>query len=124
MVSDNLLCFVTISADGEHLSWITTFSTLGDVFSNQHVDPASCFQKFVCSAVKNASFRTQTGNSSSSDKILDGLATNDVLNYFIQGTFLHEPVKNGLSDGNCSEEYFNCKWDQRMIQKLLEKLVN
>jgi hypothetical protein len=110
------------SEDGQN--WWDYLSLLDQVLTESDVDTTSCMQRMICWAVKNSAQNVMEGQSSSSDKIIDGLATSKWLQQLVQGTVVDEALQNGLAKTNCSREYSQCKISQRTIQMLKRQFVD
>lgn len=98
-------------------------NVVDDVLMKNNLDVTSCIQQMVCKSVKHASKNVLDGKSTSVDKIIDGLATNEWVQKVIYETAIYTALNDGLDRMNCGKKYENCKITQRSIQILLKKFI-
>ncbi|CAH0551738.1 unnamed protein product [Brassicogethes aeneus] len=112
---------ISFNSDSGDISYLLG---IDEVLLANDIDATTCMQRIVCWSVKNASKQVNTGHGKSMDKLLDGVASNDWLNYYIRGTAIDDAIKNGYNGINCSKAYGKCQITQQAIQKLSKNLIN
>lgn len=117
-------CFSQPTFLGDDGYWWNYLSLLDQTLTENDIDTTSCVQKIICWTVQNSAENVKTGQSSSIDKIIEGLATNLWLQQIVEGTVFYDALQNGLDNKNCAEEYGQCKINQKSIQKITTKFVH
>ncbi|KAJ3649556.1 hypothetical protein Zmor_021292 [Zophobas morio] len=107
----------------ESQHWLEYLNVIDQLLTENDIDTTSCMQRMVCWAVRNSAQNVVMGRSSSSDKIIDGLATNKWVQQLIEGTTVHSALQNGLSRTDCSREYHQCRISETSIQMLTRKFT-
>ncbi|XP_044264732.1 uncharacterized protein LOC123011392 [Tribolium madens] len=104
--------------NGDGQAWWGYLELLDRSLSENGFDSTSCLQRVVCWAVKNSAQNVKQGHSSSSDKIIDGLASSQWVLGMVEGSVVHDAVRNGLGGKNCAKVYGQCQIIQESIRKM------
>ena len=108
-------------------------TTLDDALSRHGIDTTSCMQRTVCSyskraaeAMRNAALETNETQDqiSSLDRMVDGLATNQILRTALQGTAIQEAVDAGRNGENCTRAYPHCGFSLETILSLMSHIMS
>ncbi|XP_039282348.1 uncharacterized protein LOC111049162 [Nilaparvata lugens] len=90
---------------------------MDDVINKMQIDRAACLQQAICTAVQSASKKVTERKASSWDKIIEGLASNKLLQQYTYGSSTYDAAMYGLMvDSNCSTKYEGCNSG---IQKII-----
>lgn len=97
--------------------WRQSIDFIESLLAANQIYAITCFQQLVCRFVKKSAKRVFEGGGSSSDQIINGLATNEWLFKFVDGTVLQAARDTGLKNYNCSR-IFSCKINQKSLESL------
>ncbi|PSN33684.1 hypothetical protein C0J52_20897 [Blattella germanica] len=89
-----------------------------------NIDSSACTQRAVCWLVKSAASKVTSGVGGSTDKIIDGISSNFLLEKFLQGTAIQEAIQNGRQDRDCSSIYFQCPITQEALMRFAHKFMH
>lgn len=121
----NQLDFIAVGDDFMATSSIWRFMTSIDkTLTDHNIDSTSCVQRAICWTVKDSNKRLVMGKATSTDKIVDGLATNSWINKLVDGSVFQAAIDSGLRGDNCSEEYKQCTIDQETIRRFGKQLMS
>lgn len=96
---------------------------LNENLAKSNIDAASCIQRAVCWTVKTSTSKVQEGKGSSNDKIIDGLASNEWIRNYFEGSMMEIAINHGLLKSNCSKEFSMCKLTQRSVQNIAKQFI-
>ncbi|XP_044745974.1 uncharacterized protein LOC123307646 [Coccinella septempunctata] len=98
------------------------WSQIENILSSQKIDPTSCMQKYICSTISQSLMNIEKGAASSSDKIIDGIASSPWLTEQLHGTSMYFALKNGLGKNNCSDTYKSCGVSEDLFESTFDAL--
>ncbi|XP_021920351.1 uncharacterized protein LOC110830136 [Zootermopsis nevadensis] len=90
---------------------------------DHNIDVSVCTQRAVCWIVRSAAAKVTTGEGGSLDKIIDGIASNTLLERLVRGTALQEAIRYGRRDKDCSVIYSKCPITQEAIQRIARNFM-
>lgn len=85
-------------------------STLDKVLQRYDIDPVACGQRLVCTMVQNAADEVAVGVGTSTDKLVDGLASNGWVSQWLNGSPLDAAMRVARSaTQRCERQYDSCR---------------
>lgn len=97
--------------------WQQSVDFIESLLAANQIDATACFQQLICGFVKKSAKSVFEGEASSSEQIINGLATNEWLTKFVDGTILKAARDTGLKNYDCSRIY-SCKINQKSLESL------
>lgn len=94
---------------GEDLPVWTYLRVIDEALIENELDVTVCLQKLLCRIARNSSQNVAKGIGSSTDKIIDGLASSQWLQDYTVNTPSREAINFGRENRNCSNLYRKCK---------------
>ncbi|XP_033216933.1 uncharacterized protein LOC117172806 isoform X2 [Belonocnema kinseyi] len=110
-----------------------TMTKLDDALSRHGIDTTSCMQRTVCSyskraaaVMRKAALETDETQDeiSTLDRMIDGLATNQILRTALQGTAIQEAVDAGRNGENCTRAYPHCGFSLETILSIISHIMS
>lgn len=118
-----MLC-ITDGSGPEQLTW-KLLENAEKLLLENDVDLQTCLKRMTCVTVKSASEKLRSGSGSSTDKIIDGLATNDWIHYFLNGSTIQNVINDGLrANGECHAIYRTCNVTVWSLKTMLDYFLN
>lgn len=102
-----------------------TLTRVDDVLARHGIDTTSCMQRAVCTYTQQAAVTVgeEDERSSSFDKLVNTVTTNQMFRTAMQGTAVQEAVEAGRSGGDCSKSYPHCGFSMEAMLSLLSNVV-
>ncbi|KAL3285598.1 hypothetical protein HHI36_000127 [Cryptolaemus montrouzieri] len=93
---------------------------LEKILSANNVDPTTCMQRLVCSAISHSLVNIKKGQATSSDKIIDGVSSSSWLLEQLQGTPMYFAVQDGLDGHQCDQIYTKCNLPTNTVESVVD----
>lgn len=85
-------------------------AALDNVLQRYDIDAVACGQRLVCTMVQNAAYEVADGVGTSTDKLVDGLASNGFISQWMGSSPLGAAVRVARSDDQrCERQYELCR---------------
>ncbi|XP_012226366.2 uncharacterized protein [Linepithema humile] len=123
-------------ARSEDNSFTQTLTRIDDVLARHGIDTTSCMQRAVCTysqqaatavgdenANANESENDQEEKTSSFNRMVNTITTNQVFRTAMQGTAVAEAVEAGKTGRSCSRSYPHCGFSMETMLSLLANVI-
>ncbi|XP_073820081.1 uncharacterized protein [Musca autumnalis] len=85
-----------------------------------NIDLSVCLQKSICDYVRKSS----TASAGSMGKVIDGVLSLDSIRNIMTGTAVNYAVDVARSGEDCTDRFFNCKWNPSLAKKAFVNVVS
>ncbi|XP_024882135.1 uncharacterized protein LOC112461212 [Temnothorax curvispinosus] len=111
-----------------------TLTRIDDVLARYGIDTTSCMQRAVCTYSQQAAAAAGDENenenrndkdekTTSFEKMVNAVTTNQVFRTAMQGTAIEEAVETGRNGRNCSRSYPHCGFSMETMLSLLANVI-